>query len=61
MSRDDVNIPDFYGALIYKQVLKVKFKVEVYKLLRSELNILASWLLYSCIPRQYVSLKLDLP
>jgi hypothetical protein len=37
---------NFDGALIYKQVPEVKFKVVIYKLLRLKPNILASYLLY---------------
>jgi hypothetical protein len=37
---------NFNGFPIYIQVPEVKFEVAVYKLLRSELNILASYLLY---------------
>ena len=61
MSRDDVNMPNFDGALIHKQVPEVKFEVAVYELLRSEPNILASRLLYHRIPVQHVGPRLDLP
>jgi hypothetical protein len=61
MSRDDVNMPNFDGALIYKQVPEVKFEVAVYELLYSEPNILASRLLYHYIPVQHVSPRLNLP
>jgi hypothetical protein len=56
MSRDDVNMPNFDGAPIHKQVLEVKFEVAVYELLRSEINVLASRLLYYHIPMQHLFL-----
>lgn len=61
MSRDDVNMPNFDGAPIHKQVPEVKFEVAVYQLLHSEPNILASRLLYYRIPVQHVGPRLDLP
>jgi hypothetical protein len=61
MSRDDVNMPNFDGALICKQVPEVKFEVAVYELLHSEPNILASSLPYYRIPVQHVGPELNLP
>jgi hypothetical protein len=61
MSHNNINMPNFDGAPIYKQVPEVKFEVAVYELLRLEPNILASRLLYHRIPVQYVSPRLDLP
>jgi hypothetical protein len=61
MSRDDINMPNFDGAPIHKQVPEVKFEVAVYELLRSEPNILASRLLYHRIPVQHVGPRLYLP
>ncbi|KAF4636181.1 hypothetical protein G7Y89_g1903 [Cudoniella acicularis] len=46
LARGDINMPNYNGFLIYIQVLKAKFEVAVYELLRLELNILASYLLY---------------
>jgi hypothetical protein len=60
-SRDDVNMPNFDGAPIHKQVPEVKFEVAVYELLRSEPDILASRLLYYRIPVQHVGPRLDFP
>jgi hypothetical protein len=54
-------MPNFNGALIYKQIPKVKFKIAVYELLRLESNILASHLLYHHIPAQYVNPSFNLP
>jgi hypothetical protein len=54
-------LPNFDDFPIHIQVPEVKFEVAVYELLRSELNILASYLLYYRIPVQHVSPRLDLP
>jgi hypothetical protein len=61
MSRDDVNMPNFDGAPIHKQVPEVKFEVAVYELLCSEPDILASRLLYHRIPVQHIGPRLNLP
>src|SRR6266498_3388566 len=60
LARGDVNVPNYDGFPIHVQVPKAKFKVAVYKLLCSELNILASCLLYYRIPVQHTSPRLDL-
>jgi hypothetical protein len=56
----NINMLNYDGFLIYVQVLKAKFEVVVYKLLRLEPNILASCLLYYRILVQHISLKLKL-
>ncbi|PUU81669.1 hypothetical protein B9Z19DRAFT_1113281 [Tuber borchii] len=61
LSRGDVNMPNFEGPPIHKQILKVEFEVAVYQLLRSEPNIFTSRLLYHRIPVQHVGPRLDLP
>ncbi|KAK3380345.1 hypothetical protein B0T24DRAFT_191041 [Lasiosphaeria ovina] len=61
MARDDVNMPNFDGSPIHKQVPEVEFEGAVYNLLRSEPNILVSRLLYHRIPVQHAGPRLDLP
>ena len=61
LSRGDVNMPNFDGFPICSQVSEVKFEVAVYKLLRSEPNILVSRLLYNRIPVEHVGHRLDPP
>ena len=61
LCRDDVNVPNFDDATIQWQVSDVKFEIAVYRLLRSEPNILASPLLYHRIPAQHAGPRLDLP
>jgi len=61
LARGDVNMPNFDGFPIHIQVPEVKFEVALYKLLRSEPNILASHLLYHRIPVQHVSPRLNHP
>jgi hypothetical protein len=61
LSRGDVNMPNFDGAPIHRQVSEVKFEVGVCELLRSESDILASRLLYYRIPLLHVGPRLDLP
>jgi hypothetical protein len=61
LARGDVNMPNFDGFPIHIQVPEVKFEVAVYKLLRSEPNILAFHLLYHRISVQHVSFRLDRP
>ncbi|KAL6897222.1 3-hydroxybutyryl-CoA dehydratase [Trichoderma evansii] len=51
LARGDVNMPDFDGFPIDKQVPEVKFEAEVYKLLLPEPDILVSRLLYYRIPK----------
>jgi hypothetical protein len=60
LARGDINMPNYDGFLIHMQVLEVKFKAAIYKLLRLELNILASRLLYYHILMQDVGPRLDL-
>jgi hypothetical protein len=60
LARDNINMPNYNGFLIHVQVLKAKFEVVVYKLLRSEPNILASCLLYYHILVQHISPRLKL-
>lgn len=54
-------MPNYDGFPIDAQVSEVKFEVALYELLRSEPNILASRLLYHCIPVQHVDPRLDCP
>lgn len=61
LARGDVNMANFDGFPIEKQVPKVKFEVAVYELLRSEPDILASRLLYHRAPVQHNGPRLDLP
>jgi hypothetical protein len=46
LAYSDINMPNYNSFLIYMQIPKVKYKVAVYKLLRLDPNILASYLLY---------------
>jgi len=59
LSRGDVNMPSFDGAPIDTQVPEDMFEVAIDRLLRLEPDILASRLVYYCIPVQRVSL--DIP
>lgn len=61
LARSDVNMPDYDGFPIHAQVPEVKFEAEVYELLQSEPDILASRLLHSRVPVQYEGPKLDRP
>ncbi|KAF8694423.1 hypothetical protein AX14_002043 [Amanita brunnescens Koide BX004] len=61
LTRGDVNMPNYDEFPIGAQVSEVKFEVALYELLRSEPNILASRLLYHCIPVQHVGPRLDCP
>ena len=61
LSRHDVNMPNFDGLPIHKQVPEDRLEVVVYQLLCSEPDILASCLLYHSIPVQHVSPRLDPP
>ena len=61
LSHGDVNMLNFDGFPIHKQVPEVMFQVAVYQLLHSEPNILTSHLLYQCIPVQHVGPRLDFP
>lgn len=46
-------MPDYNGFPIHVQIPEVKFEAAVYKLLRSEPNILCSRLLYHRVPLQH--------
>ncbi|KAI0863364.1 3-hydroxybutyryl-CoA dehydratase [Xylaria cubensis] len=61
LARGDVNMPDFDGFPIHVQVPEVKFEAEMYQLLQSEPDILASRLLYYRVPVQYEGPKLEHP
>ncbi|EFY89304.1 hypothetical protein J3458_018759 [Metarhizium acridum] len=61
LARGDVNMPDYEGFPIHVQVPEVKFETEVYELLQSEPDILASRLLYYRVPVQHEGPKLDRP
>ncbi|SPQ25208.1 90fc60f7-ab2a-41f3-9cd9-02792d38161e [Thermothielavioides terrestris] len=61
LARGDVNMPDYDGFPIHVQVPEVKFEAEVYALLQSEPDILASRLLYHRVPVQHEGPKLDRP
>ncbi|KAH8164458.1 hypothetical protein CIB48_g3778 [Xylaria polymorpha] len=61
LARGDVNMPDYEGFPIHVQVPEVKFETEVYELLQSEPDILASRLLYYRVPVQHDGPKLDRP
>lgn len=52
LARGDVNMPDYDGFPIHVQVPEVKFEAAVHELLRPEVNILVSNLLYYRIPIQ---------
>lgn len=62
LARGDVNMPGYEGFPIHVQVPEVKFEAEVYELLQSEPDILASRLLYYRVPVQHEGFpKLDRP
>ncbi|KAI9674959.1 MAG: hypothetical protein M1817_001365 [Caeruleum heppii] len=61
LARGDVNMPDYEGFPIHVQIPEVKFETEVYGLLQSEPDILASRLLYYRVPVQHDGPKLDRP
>ncbi|KAI1130650.1 3-hydroxybutyryl-CoA dehydratase [Nemania abortiva] len=52
LARDDVNMPDFDGFSIERQVPEVQFEAATYELLRCEPEIRASRLLYYRVPVQ---------
>ncbi|OBT66610.1 hypothetical protein VE03_03960 [Pseudogymnoascus sp. 23342-1-I1] len=56
LARGDVNMPDFDGFPIHRQIPEAEFEVAAYELLRSEPQILISRLLYHRIPMQHVQL-----
>jgi hypothetical protein len=61
LARSDVNMPDYDGFPIHVQVPEVKFEAEVYELLHSEPDIVASRLLYYRVPVQHGAPKLGRP
>lgn len=61
LARGDVNMPDYDGFPIHVQVPEVKFEAEVYGLLQSEPDILASRLLYYRVPVDHEGPKLGRP
>ncbi|OBT50119.1 hypothetical protein VE04_09164 [Pseudogymnoascus sp. 24MN13] len=61
LARGDVNMPDFDGFPIDKQIPEAKFEVAAYELLQSEPQILASHLLYHRIPVQHASPRIHIP
>jgi hypothetical protein len=61
MSLANVNMPDFDGCPFQEQVSTVKFEAAVYKLLRSEPDILVAYPLYHRIPVQHPSPRLNIP
>lgn len=61
LARGDVNMPNYDGFPIHVQVPEVKFEAEVYKLLQSEPEILASRLLYYRAPVEHEGPKLGRP
>jgi hypothetical protein len=52
LARGDVNMPDFDGFSVESQFSEVLFEAAAYKLLRNQVDIRASRLLYSRIPVQ---------
>lgn len=61
LAHGDVNMPNYDRFPINVQVPEVKFEAAVYELLLSEPNILASHLLYHCIPVQHIGPRDDVP
>lgn len=61
LARGDVNMPDFDEFPIEQQAPEARFEAAVYELLRPQVNIGASHLLYYRIPRQSPAPKLDVP
>ncbi|KFY95009.1 hypothetical protein V498_03581 [Pseudogymnoascus sp. VKM F-4517 (FW-2822)] len=61
LARGDVNMPDFDGFPIHKQIPEANFEVAAYELLRSDPLILASRLLHHRIPMQRVGPRIDVP
>lgn len=50
LSRGDVNMPNYEGFPIHRQISEVQFEAAVYQLLQSESNGFTSRLLYYRIP-----------
>jgi hypothetical protein len=61
IARGDVNMPDFDGFSIEKQVPEVLFEAAVYKLLADQPKIRASHLLYFRTPIQQPGPRLSIP
>lgn len=61
LARGDVNMPDFDGFTIDKQVPEALFEAATYNLLRTEPDIQASRLLYYRVPVQHPGPKLGKP
>jgi hypothetical protein len=61
LARGDVNMPDFDGFSIEKQVPEAQFEAAVYKLLRSEPDIRTSHLLYHRVPVKNPGSRLEIP
>lgn len=61
LAHGDVDMPDYDGFPIHAQVPEVKFETEVYKILQSEPEILASRLLYYRVPVEHKGPKLGRP
>lgn len=61
LARGDVNMPGYDGFPIHTQIPEVQFEAEVYQLLQSEPNILASQLLYHRLPVQHPASNVDRP
>ncbi|KAM3444756.1 hypothetical protein NHJ13734_001106 [Beauveria thailandica] len=59
LARGDVNMPDYDGFPIHKQIPQVKFEAALYKLLNSESTILSSRLLYYRVPMQHIGPRHD--
>lgn len=61
IARGDVNMPDFEGFAIEKQVPEVLFEAATYKLLRDESDVRASRLLYFRAPVQHPGPRISTP
>ncbi|KAL8781353.1 MAG: hypothetical protein Q9213_006042 [Squamulea squamosa] len=61
LARGDVNMPDFDGFSIEKQVPEARFEAAIYKLVRSVSEIRASYLLYHRLPKQISGPRLAIP
>lgn len=61
LARGDVNMPNFDGFEIDRQVSEVIFEAAVYELLREEPCALAARLIYHRVPVQHAGTRLQLP
>lgn len=61
IARGDVNMPDFDGFAVEKQIPEVLFEAAVYHLLHNEPDIRASHLLYFRAPVQHLGPRLSVP